>query len=141
MEHNLYDSKQKLIQVVNSYLKKLKKSSTLEELQQANEFLKETRNIAETLQFISTVGDDLEEIEECMVEQTDADTGLMNLVDFIAEGCSIIISLNNVKDHNKIEEDGLQWITDDTYRYLEEARALFGARIPVPPNLIGPTLD
>ena len=85
MEHSLYDSKQKLIEVVNSYLKKLKKTSTLEELQQANEFLKETRNMAETLQFISTVGDNMEEIEECMVEQTDADTGLMNLVDFIAE--------------------------------------------------------
>lgn len=135
-QQNLSYSKQKLIQVVNAHLKKLKNSSTIEDLRKTNEFLKETRAMAETIQFINSVEETPELVEECDVEHFNYDESHMNIVDFIAEGCDLIIALNNVKDLNRIKEGNLQWITNEAFNYLEEAREIFGSRIPVPPNVI-----
>jgi len=135
MEQNLNYSKQKLVQVVNARLKKLKKSSSLDDLQRANEFIQVTRSMAEHLQFISNLGKTANEYA-CDMEQCDEDIGLMNVVDFIAEGCFLLTALNSIKDLKKIEEGNLQWISEETNKYLEEARIVFGSRIPIPPNIV-----
>ena len=135
MKHSLNYSKQKLVQVVNARLKKLKKTSSLDDLQNANEFIQVTRSMAEHLQFISNLGEKMTE-HDGSKEQDEDDIGLTDIVDFVAEGCFLLTALNSVKDIKKIEEGNLQWISDETNKYLEEARIIFGCRIPVPPNIV-----
>lgn len=137
MEYDLQCSKEKLCEVVNTRLKKLKKTSSVEDLRQANEFLNETKLIAEAIQFIGSLETTIPEDFYYETEQFSDDSGHTTVVDIIAEACELMIAMYSVIDYNKIDEGNLQWIPEDVSNFLQDTRECFGTRIPQMPNLIG----
>lgn len=130
-------SKKKLVKIINSKLKELEDKITLEEIQEAREFLTESKQIAEMLVFISNDGRVVPNADYPLYQNmelpADDNSQTETAEDFILNGCKIIATMYNLLDDSFIREAGVEWIREEAEDYLEYARNLFGSKCPAQP--------
>ena len=134
MKTYLESSKDTLMDLANNQIKTLKNKNSMSQIETIHKKLKKYGQIAEIIAFIDSLTSS--NIIDNANEQNIEDKGLITMAEFVAEGCHLLISLNNVKDENRIKEANLDWLTEETYNYIKEARQIFGDYIEVPPNII-----
>lgn len=127
MSPKLDQSINRIDNIVLRKLSKLKNSTTIDDLQTMNTYLSEMKTMKDTIRSIS--GQETEEPAACGASDN------LELVELYLQGCEFIVQLYSIVDYEKMDQAGLNYLSEHLQEYLDVARCILGPQVPELPIL------